>query len=167
MNKKSIHIAFILTKNHLRILKNWAFFEDNKIAIILAVILSFLTLFSYSFYFGDQQSFESQVASVFITFLLPMLVSKSYFSAILKEESLLLGLFNKEDLFLPKQISVLFFAYFTLFILLSLGIVPHLPSISTSFLIIADILIIALFCRLLPILFFKPSINHIYIQNGK
>jgi len=159
MNRKTLHITFSILKNHFTLLKNWLFFKENKIISIFHSILLLLTIPSFSIYFGEQSSLNSQLFSVFFTLILSIFFASKYLVFISKEDSLLLIMFDKKELFASKQLllSILTLSVFTLTLLL--GIIPHFGEIHILLMAFIEVLFLLIFSFLLPYFTLKINFN--------
>jgi hypothetical protein len=155
MNKKSLHITISIIKNHFSLLKNWLLFEDNKIFTFFLVILLFLSILPFSVYFGEQSSVNSQLASILFTIILPIFIASKYLIFIVKENSMLLVLFNQKDLFVSKQLLISFFTLSIFCLMLLLGIIPHLWNIPILLVIFIEIFLLLVISWLLPYISMK------------
>ena len=160
MNSKTLYITFSIIKNHLRLLKNWLLFKENKIVLIFLFIFLLLTIPTFSVYFGEQSSLNSQMASILFTLILPVFVASKYLVFITKEDSLLLVMFDKKDLFVTKQVllSVLSLTIFSITLLF--GIIPHFGKIPIPLIIFIEVLFLLVFSTILP--YFVLKINFKY-----
>ena len=132
MNYKPLHITISIIRNHIRLLKNWLIFENNKIVLPFLMILLLLMVLPSSIYFGEQSSINSQIISIIYTLVLPIFFASRYLIFIVREDSMLLVLFNKKDLFISKQLIISFFTLSIYCTMLLFGIIPHLWNIPTS-----------------------------------
>jgi hypothetical protein len=159
MNLKVLHFTFSIIKNHFRLMKNWLFFQENKIVLIFLSVFLLLTILSFSVYFGDQSSLNSQKFSILLTLILPIFIASKYLVFITKEDSLLLVMFDKKDLFSSKQIllSVLTLSIFS--IELSFGIIPHYGNFPILLIVFIEVLLLLIFSFLLPYFTLKLNFN--------
>ncbi len=150
MSNKILHITISIIRNHFRLLKNWLLFENNKIVLLFLLVFAFLVIPPFSVYFNDQSSIKSQIISILLTLIIPVFAAKKYLIFASKEDSMLLVLFNKRDVFITKQWLTLFFTLFIFFLLLSFGIIPHIWNIPVLLLITSEISLFVLFSWFLP-----------------
>ncbi|MDP2366045.1 MAG: hypothetical protein Q8M94_20015 [Ignavibacteria bacterium] len=155
MNYKPLHITISIIRNHFRLLKNWLLFEDNKIVLLVLIILLFLMIPPFSVYFGEQSSINSQLVSILYTLILPIFIASKYLIFVVREDSILLVLFNKKDLFISKQLLISFFTLSIFSLMLLFGIIPQLLSIPIPLLIFTEILLLLFFSWLLPFISLK------------
>lgn len=155
MKYEPLHIAISIIRNHFRLLKNWILFEDNKIVLPLIIFILFLMIPPFSVYFGDQSNINSQIVSILYTLILPIFFASKYLIFIVREDSMLLVLFNKKDLFVSKQLLLSLFTLSLFSSMLLFGIIPHLWDIPTILLIFTEILLLLIFSWLLPFISLK------------
>jgi hypothetical protein len=155
MNYKSLNITISIVRNHIRLLKNWLIYENNIIVLPFLIFLFLLIILPFSIYFSEQSSINSQIISIIYTLVLPIFFASRYLIFIVREDSMLLVLFNKKDLFVSKQLLISFFTSSMFCMMLIFGIIPHLWNISTSILIFAEILLLLIFSWLLPFISLK------------
>ena len=155
MTAKSIHITIFIIRNHFRLLKNWLLFKENKIMLLFLIILLFLAIPPFSVYFGEQSSINSQIISIFFTLILPIFIASKYLIFTKREDSLLLVLFDKKDLFVSKQLLVSFATLSIFSLMLLFGIIPHFRNIPLSLIILTEILLLLIFSRLIPFVSLK------------
>ncbi|MCF6269502.1 MAG: hypothetical protein L3J41_07320 [Melioribacteraceae bacterium] len=157
MNLKTVHITFSIIKNHFLLLKNWLLFKENKIVLIFLFVFFLFTIPSFSIYFGEQSSINSQIFSILFTLILPIFIASKYLVFISKEDSLLLVLLDKNDLFTSKQLLLSVLTLSILLIMLLFGIVPHLWKVPILLIIFIEVLLLLVFSFLLP--YFTLKIN--------
>jgi len=155
MNYKPLHITISIIRNHIRLLKNWLIFENNKIVLPFLIILLLLMILPYSSYLSEQSSINAQIISIIYTLVLPIFIASRYLIFIVREDSMLLVLFNKKDLFVSKQLIISFFTLSIYCIMLLFGIIPHLWNIPPIILIFTEILLLLIFSWLLPFISLK------------
>lgn len=157
MNLKTLHITFSIIKNHFRLLKNWLLFKENKIALLFLFAFFLLTIPSFSIYFGEQSSINSQMFSILFTLILPIFIASKYLVFITKEDSLLLVMFDRNDLFASKQLLLSIFTLSIFSMMLLFGVIPHLLEIPILLIIFIEVLLLLIFSFLLP--YFTLKIN--------
>ena len=157
MNKKISYITFSIIKNHFRLLKNWLFFKENKIVLIFLFVFLLLTIPPFSIYFSDQSSLNSQMFSILFTLILPVFIASKYLVFITREDSLLLVMFSKKDLFVSKQLLLTINTLSVFSMTLLFGIIPHFGEIHILIIIFIEVLFLLIFSFLLP--YFTLKIN--------
>lgn len=157
MNYKSLHITISIIRNHISLLNNWLLFENNKIVLPFLFFLLLLMILPYSIYLSDQSSINTQIISIIYTLVLPIFIASRYLIFLVREDSMLLVLFNKKELFVSKQLILSFFTSSIFCLMLLFGIIPHLWNIPPIILIFTEILLLLIFSWLLP--FFSLKIN--------
>lgn len=151
MNYKPLQISIPIIKNHLRLIKNWVIFEENKIGIVLLLTAIFVTILPFSNYFSNQSSINSQFGSIFLTLFLPIFCASKYISFLTKEDSLLFVMYDKITLLKAKQLIISFFILSIFLLLLSFGVIPHLLQIPIPLLITTEIIILLFIGWVLPV----------------
>ncbi|MCF8241304.1 MAG: hypothetical protein K9J16_07945 [Melioribacteraceae bacterium] len=144
----------------MRLLKNWLLFKENKILLIFLIVFLLLTIPTFSIYFGEQSSLNSQLVSIIFTLILPIFIASKYLGFITKEDSLLLVMFDKKDLFVSKQVllSVLSLTVFSMILLL--GIIPHFGKIPVPLIVFIQVLLLLVFSIMLPYFTLKINFNY-------
>ncbi|MCP5063100.1 MAG: hypothetical protein GY936_11645 [Ignavibacteriae bacterium] len=145
---KTISITSIIIKNRFRIFTNWYLYEDNKIAVILILLLLLPVIFFLNQKYRTPQ--ETQIIRTLITLFVPIFISKLYLKSNLKENKFLLNFFDKNKLLATKKneailISLIVFG----FLVISEVIFRNDTTLSISILLL-EVLVLILISFFLP-----------------
>ncbi|MBL1215290.1 MAG: hypothetical protein D8M61_18255 [Ignavibacteriae bacterium] len=152
MNVSLLLTSLKIIQNHFRMALNWQAYGDNKIFILLLFIFIAPVLIYFSAYFGDQSRLNSQFASIFITLFVPLLVSKYYSKFLLKEKSFLKNYFSRKEIFIIHQMLVQFCSIVIFLFLILFGVIPHLNSIESHWLILIIVFLLFSYNLISPFL---------------
>ncbi len=95
--------------------------------------------------------------SIVFTLILPVFIASKYLVFITKEDSLLLVMFDKKDLFTSKQLLLTINTLSVFSMTLLFGIIPHFGEVHFLLIIFLEVLLLLIFSLLLP--YFTLKIN--------